>query len=158
MVTDLEVEENSPLGVPTPIFFSPFFFFSRKLCYNKPGSQLQNSPSLHDSVLDLSRRQQEAGEMSSWLGIILNDDPLPPLASSIVTIPQAVPQEKALGEIERLLGDITDAITEGWELAIPFRTNRTPRTQQGDILHPDTLRFPGRTIREVNRFRTCLSP
>lgn len=97
--------------------------------------------------------------MSPWLDVVLNHDAPPPVPSSIVTIPQAVPQEKALEEIERLLGDITDAITEGWELAIPLRTNRTPRAQQGDdIPPPDTVRFPGRTIRELHRFRTCPIP
>lgn len=96
--------------------------------------------------------------MSPWLGVVLNHDVPPPAPSSIVTIPQAVPQEKALEEIERLLGDITDAITEGWELTIPLRTKRIPRAQQDDIPPPDTVRFPGRTIRELHRFGTCPSP
>ncbi|KAK0754401.1 Spo11/DNA topoisomerase VI subunit A [Schizothecium vesticola] len=90
--------------------------------------------------------------MSPWLDVVLNDDLHLPVSRSIVTIPRFAPQETALEKIENLLEGIIDAISEGRELTIPFRTTRSPQAQQGDEPNCDLVRFPGRTIQEARRF------
>jgi hypothetical protein len=101
-----------------------------------------------------TRREQDAGEMCPWLDVVLNNDHHLPVSSSIVTIPQVAPQETALEQIENLLEGIVDAISEGRELTIPFRTTRSPQAQQGKEPDYNLVSFPGRTIQEAGRFGT----
>ncbi|KAK1835739.1 meiotic recombination protein rec12 [Podospora conica] len=90
--------------------------------------------------------------MCPGLDLVLDDNRDLPASSSIVTIPQVAPQETAIEQIENLLEGIVDAISEGRELTIPFRTTRIPQAHQGDEQHGDSVRFPGRTAQEARRF------
>ena len=77
---------------------------------------------------------------------VLNSDP------HLVAIPQAVPRGTALVQIENLLEGIVDAINDGTELRIPYRTIRGTHTPQDEDRPGDFVRFPGRTIQEARRF------
>jgi meiotic recombination protein SPO11 len=97
-----------------------------------------------------------------------------PLADSVTTQPSSVPpapdcnviqvpsvpERGALARIEDLLESIVDAISNGTELIIPFRTARSLQNganapaSQRDERQADVVRFPGRTVQEVKRFGT----
>lgn len=84
-------------------------------------------------------------------------DPLNPSVQSQVEIPLG-PRNNAVSHIERLLESILDAISDGNELRIPYKSTRPPPTSTGsapnrrDDGQQDVVRFPGRTIQEAKKF------
>jgi hypothetical protein len=77
----------------------------------------------------------------------------------VIQVP-SVPERGALSRIEDLLESIVDALSNGTELIIPFRTARSLQNganapaSQRDERQTDVVRFPGRTVQEVKRFGT----
>ncbi|KAK3377542.1 Spo11/DNA topoisomerase VI subunit A [Podospora didyma] len=71
--------------------------------------------------------------------------------SGIVTIPSKNSNDVALLRIEDLMETILDAIMEGNELFIPYRSVRSAQAE-GDSQKTSFVRFPGRNIQEVKKF------
>ncbi|KAK3359637.1 Spo11/DNA topoisomerase VI subunit A [Lasiosphaeria hispida] len=71
------------------------------------------------------------------------------LRCALVPIPCNGSGGGALSQIETLLESILDAISNGDELAIPYRTVRSTR---GEDRGGEVVRFPGRTAQEAKRF------
>ena len=76
----------------------------------------------------------------------LNSDP------NLVTLPQAASRGTALVQIENLLEGIVDAIHDGTELRIPYRTIRSTHAPQDEDRPGEFVRFPGRSVQEARRF------
>ncbi|KAK0720130.1 Spo11/DNA topoisomerase VI subunit A [Lasiosphaeris hirsuta] len=74
---------------------------------------------------------------------------VPALPQALVPIPRDDSGGAALSQIEALLESILDAISNGVELTIPYRTARSAR---GEDRGCRVVRFPGRTAQEAERF------
>lgn len=78
--------------------------------------------------------------------------------SNVVSIPSVGSQDVALSRVEHLLESIVDAITNGTELIIPYRSSRSVDNSQSEERPAEAVKFPGRTIQEAKKFgrRCCI--
>ena len=86
---------------------------------------------------------------------------LNPNASAIVKVSSTSSDHGALAKIEAILESVVDALAIGAELVLPYRTIRSMQRSASGTNPPadrpaDVVRFPGRTIQEVNKFGIML--